>query len=320
MDIFGLIMWPFKIVIEAILVAWHWLFSVVGIPAESGIGWILSIVGLVVVVRSAMIPLMVKQIKSQRIMMEISPELKRLQEKYKGKTDRFSREQMAREQMELYSKRGTSPFSSCLPILVQMPVFFGLFTVLNEAGKGQAGVGLLTEELAKGFANAKLIGAPLSETLSGQFNVADPNWAVVVMAAVLVALLVSTQFYTQLQIMGRNVSPETKASPMFKQQRMLLYVLPFMMVFSGVAFPLGLVFYWFVSNLWTMVQQFIVIRNMPNPGSEADLARIERLRRKGILVEDEKTASGELEDAPKRGQRQQPTRKNRGKGPKKKGS
>ncbi|HHW51004.1 MAG TPA: membrane protein insertase YidC, partial [Pseudoclavibacter sp.] len=60
MDIFGLIMWPFKIVIEAILVAWHWLFSVVGIPAESGIGWILSIVGLVVVVRSAMIPLMVK--------------------------------------------------------------------------------------------------------------------------------------------------------------------------------------------------------------------------------------------------------------------
>lgn len=312
MDIVGLVMWPIKFLIEVVLVSWHWLFTELGIPSTSGVGWVLSIVGLVVVVRSAMIPLMVRQIKSQRIMMELAPELKRLQAKYKGKTDRYSREQMSREQMDLYKNRGTSPFASCLPLLVQMPIFFGLYTVLNEAGKGVAGIGLLTEDMAKGFANATLFGARLSDTLSGQFSAPDPNVSVIVVAIILVTLMVGSQFYTQLQIMGKNISPETKASPMFRQQRMLMYFLPFVMVFSGVAFPLGVVFYWFVSNFWTMVQQYIVIRQMPNPGSDADLARIERLRRKGLLVEGEELPA-EIEDtsANKSRQRQQPVGKKR---------
>lgn len=310
MDLVGLLMWPIKFVIELILVSWHWLFTAVGIPGTSGFGWVLSVVGLVVVVRSAMIPLMVRQIKAQRVMMELAPEIKRLQQKYKGKTDRYSREQMSREQMDLYKNKGTSPFASCLPMLVQMPIFFGLYTVLSEAGKGVAGVGVLSEEMAKGFASATLFGAKLSDTLSAQFSAADPNVSVIIVAIILVVLMVGSQFYTQLQIMGKNVSPETKASPMFRQQRMLMYFLPLAMVFSGVAFPLGVVFYWFVSNFWTMVQQFVVIRNMPNPGSDADIARLERLRRKGKLVEPE--AIVEAEALPgKSGQRQQPTSKNR---------
>ncbi len=310
MDIFALVMWPIKFAIEVVLVSWHWVFTQLGLPADGGVGWVLSVVGLVVVVRSAMIPLMVRQIKSQRMMMELAPELKKLQAKYKGKTDRYSREQMSREQMELYKNRGTSPFASCLPLLVQMPIFFGLYTVLNEAGKGLAGVGLLSETMAKGFANATLFGARLSDTLSAQFSSADPNVAVIIVATILVALMVGSQFFTQLQIMGKNISPETKASPMFKQQRMVLYFLPFVMVFSGVAFPLGVVFYWFVSNFWTMVQQYVVIRNMPNPGSDADIARIERLRRKGKLVEPEAIAA-EVSAAPVSRQRQQPVSKKR---------
>lgn len=313
-DIFGLIMWPIKFLIELVLVSWHWLFTAIGFDSASGIAWVLSVVGLVVVVRSALIPLMVRQIKAQRVMLELAPELKKLQAKYKGKTDRYSREQMSREQMELYRKRGTSPFSSCLPILVQMPIFFGLYTVLSEAGKGAAGVGLLSAETAKEFAAATIFGAKLSDTLSAQFSSPDPNTSVIVLAIILVTLMVGSQFFTQLQIMGKNVSPETKASPMFRQQRALLYVLPFAMVFSGVAFPLGLVFYWFVSNFWTMVQQFIVIRNMPTPGSEADIARRERLRRKGLLVEEDQAAKELAEQAAieaKAGQRQQPVSKKR---------
>jgi YidC/Oxa1 family membrane protein insertase len=105
-----------------------------------------------------------------------------------------------------------------------------------------------------------------------------------------------------------------KSSPMYRQQRILLYVLPIVFLFSGIAFPLGVMFYWFVSNIWTMVQQFIVIRNMPTPGSEAALAREARLakkrQRKGI-VDDE--PEGTVIEEPKKPQRQQPVSKNRAK-------
>ncbi|MCB1280274.1 MAG: YidC/Oxa1 family membrane protein insertase, partial [Salinibacterium sp.] len=118
------------------------------------------------------------------------------------------------------------------------------------------------------------------------------------------------QFITQLQIMSKNQSPEMKSSPMYKQQRMLLYVLPFVFLFSGFTFPLGVMFYWLVSNFWTMVQQFIVIRNMPTPGSEAALAREARIakrnQRRGItIVEDNGDAPDEPEE-PKSTQRAQP--------------
>ena len=100
---------------------------------DAGLTWVLSIVGLVLVVRAALIPIFVRQIKSQRRMLEVAPQLKKIQDKYKGKKDQFSREAMSRETMALYKKTGTNPLSSCLPLLLQMPIFFGLFTVLSNA-------------------------------------------------------------------------------------------------------------------------------------------------------------------------------------------
>jgi YidC/Oxa1 family membrane protein insertase len=142
-DIFGTILWPIKWVIEAVLVAFHSVWTSVGMDPADGLTWILSILGLVIVVRSALIPLFVRQIKSQRKMLELAPQLKKIQEKYKGKRDQFSREAMSRETMELYKKTGTNPFSSCLPLLLQMPIFFSLFEVLNRAAhNGGAGVGV----------------------------------------------------------------------------------------------------------------------------------------------------------------------------------
>ena len=134
-DLFGIVLWPFKWVIEAILVAFHSGWSAVGLDPDAGLTWVLSILGLVLVVRAALIPLFVRQIKSQRKMMEIAPQLKKIQEKYKGKRDQFSREAMSRETMELYKRTGTSPFASCLPLLAQMPIFFSLFQVLDNAQK-----------------------------------------------------------------------------------------------------------------------------------------------------------------------------------------
>ena len=128
-DIIGIILWPLKWVVEFLLVAWHAIFTFLGMGAAEGITWVLSIVGLVIVVRSALIPIFVRQIKSQRKMMEIAPELRKIQDKYKGKRDQLSREAMSRETMALYKKNGTSPVSGCLPLLIQMPVFLAFVTL-----------------------------------------------------------------------------------------------------------------------------------------------------------------------------------------------
>jgi YidC/Oxa1 family membrane protein insertase len=291
-DLIGIVLWPLKWAVELVLVAWHALFTALGLPAAAGVTWVLAIVGLVLVVRSALIPLFVRQIKSQRKMMEIAPELRKVQEKYKGKKDQLSREAMSRETMGLYKKHGTSPVSSCLPLLVQMPIFFALFSVLNgvqtiKTDPNHTGVGLLNNELMTEFYNAKLFGvASLHDTLVGAWETQGDGWQVTVgILLVLVVLMIVSQFFTQLQIISKNLSPEAKTGQAYQMQKIMLYVLPFAFVFSGVFFPLGVVIYWFTSNVWTMVQQFVVIRNLPTPGSEAAKMREERLARKGKALD-----------------------------------
>jgi YidC/Oxa1 family membrane protein insertase len=301
----GTILTPIKWVIEAILVGFHWFFTnILHMDPDAGLTWVLSIVGLTVIVRAALIPVFVRQIKSQRKMMEIAPQLKKIQDKYKGKRDQFSREAMQRETMEMYRKAGTNPLSSCLPLLIQMPVFFSLLPTLNEAkpdakGVFHPGVGLFNIDLVKSFYHANLFGvAPLKDSFqTALWPVSGEHVQVVVaiIAAVIVLLMTGSQFFTQLQLVSKNMSPETKASPMYRQQRMLLYVLPLIFVFSGFAFPIGAMFYWLTSNVWTLVQQYLVIRNLPTPGSEAALAREARLAKR---ARQRAIARGEDPDAP----------------------
>jgi YidC/Oxa1 family membrane protein insertase len=310
---FDTLLWPIKWGIEAILVAFHSLFTAFGMDTDSGLTWVLSIVGLTLVVRALLIPIFVRQIKSQRRMLEVAPQLKKIQDKYKGKKDQFSREAMSRETMAMYKANGTNPLSSCLPLLLQMPVFFGLFTVLRNAQVDNAGVGLLNQELSRSFGESSLFGAPLKLAIStaDQAGTPEGHVLVIVIASIMVVLMSTSQFITQLQIMSKNQSAATKESPMFKQQRMLLYVLPLVFAFSGFTFPLGVMFYWLVSNFWTMGQQFLVIRNMPSPGSEAELAREARLakkrQRRGFsVVEDQPEEQQQQPEPPKKTQRQQP--------------
>ncbi|MGJ0205055.1 membrane protein insertase YidC [Leucobacter sp. gxy201] len=314
MDFIETILWPLRWLVELVLAFWHWALTSIGMNADSGATWLLAIIGLVVVVRAALIPVTVRQIKSQRRMMDLAPEMKKIQDKYKGKKDQFSREAMSRETMALYKKHGTNPFSSCLPILVQMPIFFSLFYVLRQAsgamgsggnGSGQAGIGAMTQELTDSFNAASIFGAPLKMTFTQGWE--SGNWVVVVMLGAIMLLMIASQFFTQLQIMSKNVSDETKQSSMYRQQRIMLYIIPFAFLFSGLTFPLALNIYWFSSNLWTMGQQFLVIRSMPTPGSEAWRQRQARLKAKGKLTDDEKKAAekGEEPTSPQ-GQRQQP--------------
>lgn len=287
-DFFSIILWPFKFVVEAILVFWHWIFSSIGLAPDAGLTWVLSIIGLVIVVRAALIPLFVRQIKSQRKMMELAPEMRKIQERYKGKRDQLSREAMSRETMAMYKKHGTTPLSSCLPLLVQMPILLGMFYTLSEVKRhaewGVGGTGLLNATLTRGFYNAELFGvAPLHVNMIDAIN--TNQTATVVILVILVILMIVSQFFTQLQIISKNLSPEAKTGQAYQMQRIMLYVLPLAFIFSGVFFPLGVVIYWFTSNIWTMVQQFVVIRNLPTPGSEAAKAREERLAKKGKALD-----------------------------------
>ncbi len=288
-DLIGIVLWPLKWAVELVLVGWHALFTAVGLAPAAGLTWVLSIIGLVLVVRAALIPLFVRQIKSQRKMMEIAPELRKVQEKYRGKKDQLSREAMSRETMALYKKHGTTPVSSCLPLLVQMPIFFALFSVLNDVAKhatsGLGGVGLLTPELTREFYDARLFDvASMHVNLVTAWGQSDGQITVAILLT-LVVLMIASQFFTQLQIISKNLSPEAKTGQAYQMQKIMLYILPLAFIFSGVFFPLGVVIYWFVSNLWTMVQQFVVIREMPTPGSDAAKAREERLARKGKAID-----------------------------------
>lgn len=312
MDFIETLLWPLRWLVELVLMLWHQLFTWIGLDPASGAAWVLSILGLVIVVRSALIPVTVKQIKSQRRMMDLAPEMKKIQAKYKGKNDQFSREAMSRETMALYKKHGTNPFASCLPILLQMPVFFSLFYVLRHAAERKPGIGFMGQGLTDSFYEASIFGAPLRMTFTQGWE--SGNWVVVALLGTIMVLMIASQFFTQLQIMSKNVSDETKASPMYRQQKIMLYIIPFAFLFSGVAFPLALNIYWFTSNLWTMGQQFIVIQNMPTPGSEAWRNRQARLKAKGKLTDEEVAEIDRIEGVtPSQGQRQQPVSSKRAK-------
>ncbi|NKX55444.1 membrane protein insertase YidC [Arthrobacter mobilis] len=318
MDFFNTILMPFTWVVSWIMWAFHQAFTWLGMDPANGWTWTLSIIGLVLVIRAALIPVFVKQIKAQRGMQALQPDLRKLQQKYKGKTDQLSRQAMAQEQMALYKKHGTNPFSACLPILIQMPFFFALFNVLNNTATASdrgEGIGALSAADVRQFDVSTIFGAPLSASLLHGGGGAN-QVAVWILSIIMILAMTASQFITQKQIMAKNMSDEAMASPFMKQQQMMLYILPLVFGIGGINFPIGVLIYWTTTNLWTMAQQFFVIRRMPTPGSPAAKALAERRARKGLpmvpLLGERKTEEEALPaPAAPKGQRQQPQRKNR---------
>jgi YidC/Oxa1 family membrane protein insertase len=311
-DWFFTLLQPLEYAVAAIMVAWHTVLTTIGLPADSGWTWAFSIVGLVVVIRILLIPLFVRQINASRAMQLIQPELKKIQDKYKGKSDPASRQAMTQETMALYRERGTNPFSSCLPILLQSPIFFALFRVLNGIPQGQT-VGPLDAELVESADQATIFGAPLSATF-----VNAPNMATRIVTVVLIILMSLTTFTTQRQLMTKNMPASALDNPFARQQKMLMYLLPLIFAISGINFPIGVLIYWLTTNLWSMGQQFYVIRRMPAPGSPAEKALLDRRRakasRRGKPAPAEvEAAEPEVAEPPRAGQRQQPKRQNRAK-------
>ncbi|MEO7752971.1 MAG: membrane protein insertase YidC [Terracoccus sp.] len=319
-EFFNTLLYPIKLGEAWVMYAWHWLFAGMGLP--TGWSWALSIVGLTVIVRILLIPLFVKQIHSSRRMQLIQPEMQKIQKKYKGKRDPESQKAQQAEIMDLYRRTGTNPFSSCLPILIQSPFFFALFQLLNnlkaqaEGVPGHDAIGPITQQVAAQIESSSIFGAKLSDHFLGS---TDLNTKI--LTAVLIVMMSATTFITQHQLMRRNMPQAALDNPFAKQQKVLLYLMPLFFAISGINFPIGVLLYWLTTNLWTMGQQFYVIRNMPAPGSAAEQAQRDRMKRKGKTMK-ELVIPGlgggadddeVVDDAPQVGQRQQPKGKKRAK-------
>src|SRR3954454_15019698 len=258
-------MTPLYWVTSVILSGFHSVFGAIFGPA-SGAAWVLSIIGLTIAIRAALIPLFVKQIKSSRNMQMLQPKVKELQKKYG-----HDRERLAAETMALYKETGTNPFASCLPLLLQMPIFIALFRLIDNAANGRKR-GTLTDQDVHQLSQAKIFGVHIADT----FTKANGQVNVQILAAVLVVAMTATTFLTQRQLMSKNMPADAMTGQYAQQQKMLLYVLPVVFAVGGIAFPIGVLFYWTTSNLWTMGQQFYVIRNNPAPGTPAARAKQER--------------------------------------------
>jgi YidC/Oxa1 family membrane protein insertase len=277
---------------------------------NESVQWSLSIIGLVILIRTILIPLFVKQIKSQRALTALQPKMKEIQKRYKD-----DRQKQSEEMMKLYREHKTNPMASCLPILAQAPIFFALFTVLNGIAHDRPH-GVMKGAILQQASEAKFFGAPLSGTFLGSGNGVTKTVTILLIVAMSV-----TTFTTQRQLLVKGMPKQQDSNNMMmQQQKIMMYIFPIIFAVSGVNFPVGVLIYWSTTNLWTMAQQFYVIKRNPTPGSPAYEELMKKKAKKDhISLQDEiakdlhidgnNSVNGENADGSQSGQRQQPKKK-----------
>ncbi|MEV4348732.1 membrane protein insertase YidC [Actinoplanes sp. NPDC049596] len=243
-------------VISWILLRWQDLWSSAGVPDGLVLGtnwtWILAIVFLVVTLRAVLFPVFVKQIKSQRAMQALAPKIKELQEKHKDEPQKLQA-----AMMELYRAEKANPLMGCLPMLIQIPVFLGLFHVLRRLTPDNLGTTRYgwTADQFYDASHAALFTAPLPAHFSGG------DMTVKVVAGILVVTMMLTTYLTSRQMILKTGWSEDPQQKMI--QRLMLYGIPASLLVSGVLFPIGVVIYWVTNNLFTLAQQQWVLRKFP---------------------------------------------------------
>jgi YidC/Oxa1 family membrane protein insertase len=200
-----------------------------------GVSWGLSIIALTIVVRALLLPLAVKQFRSMHALQRIAPQLKQLQEKYKG-----DKQRLQQETMKFYSEHKVNPFASCLPLVAQLPVFLSLFYMLRKDLRHD----ICPEINPAHVSNPVPCGASQHSEF---FFIPDiTNKATGVVLAVLIVLYVGSQLVSSLLMMSATQD---------KNQRMIMLALPFVFVPFIFSFPAGLLMYWITTNVWTIGQQ-----------------------------------------------------------------
>jgi YidC/Oxa1 family membrane protein insertase len=284
MDFFNTLLTPLRWVIEFIVVTFHTLLTNIGLSETAGITWMLSIVGLVIVVKTVLMPVTLSQLRSQDKVAAVVPQVKALELKYRGRKDAASRDELARETFALYKAAGTNPLLPFIPIFVQTPVFVSLFAVLTTAVTENAGVGLFTRKLATQFAEATFFGAQLPENFIGAIGL-ESNILIIVPIAILIMSVFqfgSFRFnYKPIQQAIAQVK-ETDAVEIKEQHeeaivddvekesikkasgipKKLQTGIPFIFItitaIASIVLPLALLTYTFTSSAWTVVQKIVL--------------------------------------------------------------
>ena len=255
--------------ISWVMLEWHALFSTF-LPADYGITWALSIIFLVITARIVLFRFFIKQVKSQRAMQEIQPEIQKLKAQYGSDRQGFSQAVMA-----LQKERGVNPLAGCLPIVPQIPIFIGLLHVLRWLTPTVTPDYGWTKNLITSASQAKIFGvAPISAS----FNMTEPKKSLIlgldgvsytgirIVCFVLIIIMCVTTYTTQRQIQRRAGAVEGQAAMV---QKLMLYGVPASLFVSGFFFPIGVLIYWMTNNLWTLGQQFYILKKMPLPGAKA---------------------------------------------------
>ncbi len=228
--------------------------------ASSGWTWALSIVLLVVLMRLIMVPLFVKQMHTTRAMSALAPQMQALRKKYKN-----DKQTLQQETMKLYQQAGVNPLMGCLPVVLQLPMFFALFSVLkaiSEWKPGQPPKYGLTYQMVLSAQHAKILGVTIADKFL--FDSSTPLHAKVVIF-IFVLISMATTYLTVRQSMKRGMMPATTPdNPMGQSQKYMMYIMPFFAL-SGLYWPFGLVLYWVTTNLWTLGQQWLLFRRYPQP-------------------------------------------------------
>jgi YidC/Oxa1 family membrane protein insertase len=270
----GWLMGPIYTAISWILLKWHWVWDHI-LPNGNFLGttwdWVLAIVFLVITIRIILFPIFVKQIRSQRAMQALQPRLKELQAKHKG-----DQQTLREEMMKLYQTEKVNPLMGCLPLLLQIPVFLGLFHVLKGLNPlipiARELYGWTGEQWDSAVV-ARLFNAPIAAHFSSSpadlASLGANGVTVKIVAAVLVIIMMITTFMTSRQMILKTGWSQDPQQRMI--QKLMLYGIPFSLLLSGWYFPIGVVIYWVTQNLFSLGQQFWVLHKYPPPVTEGSI-------------------------------------------------
>lgn len=248
--------------VSFVLWVWHKVFGYV-FGEASGISWALAVVFLVFTLRALLYKPFVYQIRSMRKMQEFQPEIQRIRDKYKN-----DRQKQAEEMQRLQREHGVNPLGGCLPVLVQVPVFIGLFHVLREFKPGKTENYYFDAAGNASFVEASFFGAKLGAWVTmGEAQLAALGTSVTQMLIVMIPLMIAAGVFTHItarhSVARQNAMPGALDNPQTAiMQKMMLYVFPIGVVVGAPFLPLAVLIYWVSNNLWTLGQQYVVYRKI----------------------------------------------------------
>jgi YidC/Oxa1 family membrane protein insertase len=295
--------------VSFILWCWHKVFGLV-FGEASAIAWILGIIFLTFTVRGIMFKPFVNQVRSMKKMQDFAPEMKKIQKKYAS-----DRQRQAAEMQKLQKEHGVNPLGSCLPMLLQIPVFIGLNHVLRAFTMPPPGGGPKTENYfftqhdVQSYVNAKLFGVNLGEAVYNGVGVVSGGaanvgfqWGVLPVALpLMIVASIATHLTARHSVARQNAASATPQTAIMN--KLTMYIFPLGVLVFGALFPLGLLFYWLANNGWTLMQQRLVYTKIDK----------EEAARKAEAAEKRATLGpkpGQKPTAPKVGQKPVQQRKN----------